>query len=352
MKRTAFVLVFILLTIFMCQTSFSSQDELVSVMVRYSDSMQRSTENDENNVSVMNIPKASVVNLKNQSNVDRVESNYKVKKSTVDSDWYLDFDNIREVYTDLNAYGENVKIAILDTGITFTTGYNVAGGINILDNTENFNDDNGHGSVMANIIASIAPQSDIYSVKVLDESGTGYYSDVIEGIEWSIENDIDIICMSFGAFEYSFFLEEAIDKAFNNNIVMIAASGNDASERMHYPAAYNQVISVGACDENENILNFTNGKDKVDLYAPGSNVSSRNHRDLKIKSKGTSVSAAQVVGVASLMKSLKQNYNNNDLYNVISHNIRINERGVMLILTITIRGMKHTALHTILTEFI
>jgi len=313
----------------------TATSDTISIMVRYSDSAIRTisevTEEIGNGIEVIDVTGTDITSYKNNEEFSYVEENVKVKKSSLTEDWYIDFDNIRDIYTDLAIRGENVNIAILDSGISFCNGKRVSGGINILEPEAGFEDDNGHGTSMANIIASIAPNANFYSVKVLNSNGEGYYSDVIAGINWAINNDIDIICMSFGAFDYSYFLEEAVNNAFNDGIVMIAASGNDASEEMHYPAAYNQVISVGACDENGNTLNFTNGKELVDVYAPGINVISENHRSVKLSNKGTSVSAAQVTAVAALMKSAKPDYNIDDLYTVLNHSLKMNENGIKIL---------------------
>ena len=317
------VVVSLLLCVSVAKAEETNVSETVSVMVRYAESAVRTINNDTesigNNIDVIDVLETDISSYKNNPDVSYVEEDVKVKKSTLEEDWYLDFDNIREIYTDLSYRGENVKIAVLDTGISFCNGRIVSGGINMLDTDGTYDDNNGHGTSMANVIANIAPESEIYSVKVLDSDGEGYYSDIIKGINWAIENDIDIICMSFGAFNYSYFLEEVIDNAFNAGIVMVAASGNNGSEKMHYPAAYNQVISVGACDENGNALDFTNGKELVDVYAPGSKIILENHRGTKLSNKGTSVSAAQVVGVVSLIKSAKSECSNRVVYSSISH---------------------------------
>lgn len=323
--KKLWVSLFVILSFVFCISVANAEETnasgTISVMVRYTNSEARTisddTENIGNDIEVVDISADEISSYKDNANVSYVEEDVKVKKSTLAEDWYIDFDNIREIYADLSYRGENVKVAVLDTGVSFCNGKTVSGGINIIDSASGYGDDNGHGTSMANIITAIAPEVDIYSVKVLDSNGEGYYSDIIEGINWSIENDIDIICMSFGAFNYSYFLEETVNNAFNANIAMIAASGNDSSDKMHYPAAYNQVIAVGACDENGIALDFTNGKELVDVYAPGSKIIVENHRSTKLSNKGTSVSNAQVVGVVALMKSAKPEYNIEDLYTVI-----------------------------------
>ena len=307
----------------------------ISVMVRYTDSgilqIDNTTEDIGSDIEVVEMDISEISSYKNNQNVNYIEEDVKVKKATLGEDWYLDFDNVKDIYADTGIDGENVKVAILDTGISFCNGRLISGGVNILNNDESFSDNNGHGTSMANIIASIAPKAQYYSVKVLDNNGEGYYSDVIAGINWAIDNNMDVICMSFGAFDYSYFLEEAVDRAFNSGIAMVAAAGNDDSDKMYYPAAYNQVISVGACDENGNVLQFTNGKDKVDVFAPGSRIVVENHRAVKLSNKGTSVSSAQVAAVVALMKSVKPEYNIENLYTALSHSAQNSDTGIKIL---------------------
>jgi subtilisin len=111
---------------------------------------------------------------------------------------------------------DNVKVAIIDTGIDLDhpdLKDNIKGGFNALKKNKPANDDNGHGTHIAGIVAAVdndigvigmAPDADLYAVKVLDSSGNGYVSDVIEGIDWAINNDIDILNMSVGTVNHRF----------------------------------------------------------------------------------------------------------------------------------------------------
>jgi subtilisin family serine protease len=97
-------------------------------------------------------------------------------------------------------------MAVLDTGIAEHPDLRIAGGYNAISDKRPI-DQNGHGTHIAGTIAArnnsfgvvgIAPQVNLYSVKVLGKSGSGYTSDIIEGIEWCIRNGIQVINMSFG----------------------------------------------------------------------------------------------------------------------------------------------------------
>jgi subtilisin len=106
--------------------------------------------------------------------------------------------------------GEGVKVAILDTGIDLNhRDLMVAGDVTFVDGTTSGDDDNGHGTAVANITAAldndvdsigVAPGAHLYAVKVLDENGRGKCSDILSGIEWAITNDMQVINMSFGGY--------------------------------------------------------------------------------------------------------------------------------------------------------
>src|SRR3989344_5030046 len=103
-----------------------------------------------------------------------------------------------------------IKVGVIDTGISLKhpdLAANIKGGYNAIRPGKNANDDNGHGSHVAGIIAAInnssgvvggAPQADLYAIKVLNAGGSGYLSDVIEGIDWAIANGMQVTNMSLG----------------------------------------------------------------------------------------------------------------------------------------------------------
>ncbi|MCL6473383.1 MAG: S8 family serine peptidase [Firmicutes bacterium] len=121
--------------------------------------------------------------------------------------------------------GSGVRVAVIDTGIDLTHPdlmANVKGGFNAINRKESINDDNGHGTHVAGVIAAVdndigvigvAPEANLYAVKVLDKTGTGRISDAIEGIQWSVDNHMQVVNMSFGTTSYSRALDKAIKEA-------------------------------------------------------------------------------------------------------------------------------------------
>lgn len=159
-----------------------------------------------------------------------------------------------------NIKGQNVKIALFDTGISPHPDFQITGGVSFVGNRTDTTDENGHGTQMAGIVASsgignpsvkgAAPDAELYAVKLVSGDGFITTATILQGIGWALQNDIDIINMSFGTYLYSGILEEAIEIAHEHQILMVGAVGNDggfADEyRVMYPAAYEHVIAVGA----------------------------------------------------------------------------------------------------------
>jgi len=210
--------------------------------------------------------------------------------------------------------GDGVRVAIIDTGIEL--GHvdlkgNIKGGINTINSWKSANDDNGHGTHVAGIIAAldnnqgvvgVAPSADLFAVKSLDRRGSGYLSDIIEGIDWSIRNNINVINMSLGTTANILSFHEAITRAYNSGIIIVAASGNDG-RAINYPAAYSEVIAVGATDTSNLIASWSSRGPEQGVVAPGVNIYST-YRGGKYKNlSGTSMAAPHVAGTVSLIMS-------------------------------------------------
>lgn len=209
---------------------------------------------------------------------------------------------------------DTVKVAIFDTGINSHPDLRIAGGKSFVEDEWDYDDIHGHGTHIAGTISAIdngigvlgvAPNVDIFGVKVADTTGTGYTSSVIQGIEWAIEHEIDIINMSFVSSQYSEILHEAIIKARSEGILIIAAAGNNGSgdSTILYPARYPEVVAVGAVDQSHHRLDFSSTGEELDLIAPGFGIVSTSSDGGYGLSSGTSTAAAHVTGAASLLWS-------------------------------------------------
>lgn len=177
-----------------------------------------------------------------------------------------------------------------------------------------FEDATGHGTSIAGIIAAdkadgelqgIAEDVNLYSVRVLDENNEAPVSRIIEGIYWCINNDIDVINMSFGTTAYSAALEKAVSDAESAGIIMVAAAGNHGSsaEAIDYPAAFDGVIAVGASTGENKMADFTSDGNGIDVLAPGEKVWSYSFLQGLMAVDGTSIATAHVTGaVAALLE--------------------------------------------------
>jgi len=267
--------------------------------------------------------------LNEDSNIQYIEEDTVIKKLDDRITWNIKAVNADSVHEN-NVFGEGIKVALFDTGIDLNNDdIIVSGGISFIDGVESFDDDNGHGTSMAGILASslnnqglvgVAPKVELYSVKVLDKNGNGYYSNIIQGIEWAIDNHIDIIAMSFGGAQYSEILNEAIKNATYNDIMVIAASGNDGCSDIQYPANYPDVVCVGATDIDNKISQFSNVGEQMDILAPGVEIETINSNGASIKVSGTSTSVQHVAGVAALIWSADRDLSIEQLKAVIYKN--------------------------------
>jgi hypothetical protein len=227
--------------------------------------------------------------------------------------------------------GKGVKVAILDTGITSHPDLRISGGISKVQYTTSFADDNGHGTHIAGIVGAlrnnvgmvgVAPDIQLYAVKVLDHSGQGYLSDVLSGIDWAISNSMNIINVSLGTTEDSQLLHDIVNKAHQKGIIVVGASGNSGNnegtgDNINYPAKYSSVLSVAAVDENLVRAPFSSTGEKIDFTAPGVNILSTHFEGGYAYGSGTSQAAPHVTGLLALLKQEYPTKSNEELVAIL-----------------------------------
>ncbi|UKS24777.1 S8 family serine peptidase [Paenibacillus sp. HWE-109] len=231
-----------------------------------------------------------------------------------------------DLLTEKNQRGNAIRIAILDTGISDHPDLQVKGGVSFVEGFTGYQDDNGHGTHVAGTIAAldnrigvigVAPQSEIFAVKVLNQSGTGTYSQVIQGIEWAIQNRMNIISISFGGSDKSRALHEAIQAATEQGILVVAAAGNSGkgAETEAYPALYPETISVGAVTKQHLRADYSSTGNEIDLVAPGSEILSTTSDQDYGNLSGTSMAAPHVTGSLAALWSAHKNWTGEQVKN-------------------------------------
>ena len=224
---------------------------------------------------------------------------------------------------DLSRTTGSQTIAVLDTGVD--AGHPDLAG-KLLPGYNTFNtalppaDGDGHGTMVTGIIAASANNgigvagvgwaAKVRPVKVLDDTGSGTDATVINGINWAVKNGVRVINMSLGGEGDNPVLHDAVANAVAKGVVVVVAAGNDGSPVLQYPAAYPEVLAVGATNDGGALTSFSSFGNWVDIAAPGWNITSTGPRALTPPTylpywsgSGTSFSAPIVAGVAALVRN-------------------------------------------------
>lgn len=237
-----------------------------------------------------------------------------------------------------SAIGRGVRVAVLDTGVNANhsdlvgrcvAGYNAIDPSLPPDDVPALPDAEisifgqrdsgaGHGTMIAGIIALVAPGAEIMPVKVLSADGTGREADVVEGIRWAIRNGADVINMSFGSPSASRAVARAILAARVSGAVLVASAGNDSSDAPHSPAALHGVLSVTSVEEDNVKSPWASYGSTVDLVCPGSGIRSAYWDGGYATWSGTSFAAAFVSGAAALVRELRPHGAGNRVKNVLT----------------------------------
>jgi thermitase len=241
-----------------------------------------------------------------------------------DDQWSLKKIQAEDAWTLSKGSGE-VDIAIVDSGVN-TNHQDLKDKITAsVDCTlsgcpyTSTSDPYGHGTHVAGIasavtnnsegVAGVSWENNILSVKVLNDSGSGYYSWIANGIVWATDNGAEIINLSLGGRFSSYTLSKAVDYAWDKGVVIVAAAGNEGSFFPMYPAYYPEVIAVAATDQNDSKASFSNYGSWVDVAAPGVSILSTFKGGYGYLS-GTSMATPHVAGVAALIKGIHPLWNN------------------------------------------
>lgn len=213
--------------------------------------------------------------------------------------------------------GNGVIVAIFDTGMNLDhpdlMDTEIIYAWNYVDNNSNFTDIDGHGTLVAGVIAAktnnqigiagLAAKTKLAIFKVLEESG-GSWMDLARAVREARNIGADVYVMSLGGIigrRIGSLVERELTLAYNSGGVIVAAAGNNNTDTPNYPAAYEEVIGVGAIDKNDNRASWSNYGVNVELMAPGVSIASTYLDDRYAYASGTSFAAPHVAGVAALL---------------------------------------------------
>ena len=243
----------------------------------------------------------------------------------------------------------DVTVAVIDSGVDYThpdVAPNYAGGDDFVSFDGDPMDDHGHGTHVAGTIAAaldnltgnpaeaegvvgVAPHARLLAYKVCRADGTCDDFAIQQAIARAIADGADVINMSLGESEYSQSLNDAVQDAWNAGLVIVAGAGNDGTTAPFYPAAFDNVISVAAFDEDHRRPSFSNYGSWVDISAPGNVVMSAYPVSACAASTtpgdtgcyawntGTSMASPHVAGAAALILSRSDVTSNSQVVDIL-----------------------------------
>lgn len=266
------------------------------------------------------VPEKALNGLRRNPNVRVIEPDVKVYADDAELDATWGVVRINAGVTQASgARGGGVRVAVIDTGIDYThpdLDANYKGGWDFVSNDADPMDDNGHGTHVAGTIAAedndvgvvgVAPDAELYALKVLNSSGSGSFSSIIAAVQWCIDNRIQVTNNSYGTVsDPGTIARQAFDNAAAQGIVMVASAGNNGTsdgigDNVGYPGRYDSVIAVAATDSADRRAAFSSTGAAVDLAAPGYGISSTIRGGGYGSKNGTSMACPHVAGAAAVL---------------------------------------------------
>src|SRR3989442_3057123 len=278
-------------------------------------------------VVVVDVPSGQLQSIRGRYQKDKrvksVELDLVRKAAATPSDplyptqWNLPQIGWDQVYGSVTPTG-TATIAILDTGVD-ASHPDLAGhalpGYSTFAGSDPLTDPNGHGTWMAGIAAGATGNGtgvagvafsgvSIIPVQVLDSTGGGQDSDIVNGIIWATDNGANVILMPFSNPGFSQSLQDAISYAWSKGVVLVAATGNDASSSTTYPAGDADVVGVSATDQSDALWSGSNYGADTFIAAPGVGIPTTDVGRGYTTISGTSASAAMVAGAAAFERAV------------------------------------------------
>jgi subtilisin len=266
------------------------------------------------------IPEAAIEGLLHNPNVTNIDPDIKVYAvdAELNDSWGVKRIGAGTVHDGGNL-GTGVKVAIIDSGIDYThpdLDDNYVDGYDFVNGDDYPMDDDGHGTHVAGTVAAedneqgvvgVAPEAELYALKVLGPDGSGNYSDVIAALQWAVDNDIQVTNNSYGSSgDPGELVKAAFDNAEAQGLLNVCAAGNNGNppgrgDNVIYPARYESCIAVAATDQSDSRARWSSTGPDLELSAPGVSINSTLLDGGYGTGSGTSMASPHVAGTAALM---------------------------------------------------
>ncbi len=250
--------------------------------------------------------------------------------------WYLDTINAYEAWDitmGSTGEGDKIKVAILDSGIDIDHE-DLAGQFSYITSVVDSSggeDDDGHGSHVAGIvagianngtgIAGIAPEAELLIIDVFTNDNGDLGTDsatLVEAFSYVVAQDARVVNMSLGGYtNYDNALATTLENATNAGIVCVAAGGNRSTDSPHYPGDYEACIAVISTDSDDSRSSFSDYGDLKDIAAPGGSIYSTYYNGGYHTLSGTSMASPVVAGVAALVLSVNPDLSVDEVKNIL-----------------------------------
>lgn len=266
--------------------------------------------------------------LENQPFVERVERDVERYLLEAPNDpyfttqWWLPHVQAPSMWSLASATQKDAVVAVIDTGIEGShedlKNRIAPGGYNFFHDDDDVTDIHGHGTGVAGVVAAEMSNgvggvgvsgnfnTSVLPLKVFHTGDISYVSTLIQAIDYAVAQEVDVINLSLGGPQVSTLENEAIQGAIEAGIVVVAAAGNEAlkGNPINYPAAYDNVFSIGAVNRQNARASFSTYNEFVDFVAPGESITTTGLQGKYVSANGTSYAAPIVSGAVAAMRAL------------------------------------------------
>jgi subtilisin family serine protease len=214
--------------------------------------------------------------------------------------------------------GEEIKVGIIDTGIDLNHEDLIGKVVDYYnftsDNPKEINDENGHGTHVAGIVAAnknsvgvvgVAPKCKLFIAKAFDKEGNAETKNIVNSIKWLSSKGVNVINMSFSTQEFISDYNDLIKKCYHQGILCVCAAGNEGNgkDTIEYPARFPETVSVTAVDINKKVADFSSTGPRADVSAPGKDILSTWPNSTYRTLSGTSMATPLITGAVAILQA-------------------------------------------------